>query len=322
MYRVVIADNAFAPIGPEREILSTLGCDIIFLSSTNEDEVISHTQDADAIICDAAPITERVLTAAPRLRVVSEYGIGYDNIDVEAATTRGVWVANVPGFCVPEVADHTMAFLLALSRRLIALDEGLHRGAWGPRAAGQISRLADQTLGLIGFGPIARAVAARALPFGLRVVCWTPHTTAERVASWGAELVDLEDLFRRSDYVSLHVPATAETRRMINRERLALMKPTAYVINTGRGSLIDEPALVEALRGGQIAGAALDVFATEPLPPTDQLLALPNVVATPHAAFYSEESLRDLQTRAAKNVAAVLAGGRPLSPVNNPRRKT
>ena len=320
MYRVVIADNAFAPIGPEREILAQLDCDVAFLPSATEEDVISNTKDADAIICDAAPITDRVLAAAPRVRVVSEYGIGYDNIDVKAASARGVWVANVPGFCVPEVADHTMAFLLALSRRVVALNDGLHRGVWGPRSAGPITRLADQTLGLIGFGPIARAVAARALPFGLRVICWTPHTTAERVASLGAELVELDELFRRSDYVSLHVPATAETRGMISQERLALMKPTAYVINTGRGSLVDEAALAAALRDGQIAGAALDVFASEPLPPTDPLLALPNLIATPHAAFYSEESLRDLQIRAAKNVAAVLSGGRPLSPVNNPRR--
>ncbi|HEX5415023.1 MAG TPA: C-terminal binding protein [Chloroflexota bacterium] len=320
MFRVVIADNAFAPIGPEREILSPQDFDVVFLSSTDEEEVIKHTRDADAIICDAAPITERVLANAPRVRVVSEYGIGYDNIDVAAASARGVWVANVPGFCVSEVADHTLAFLLALSRRIVPLNDGLCRGAWGPRSAGSITRLADQTLGLVGFGPIARAVAARALPFGLRVACWTPHTTAERVASFGAELVDLEELFRRSDYLSLHVPATAETRGMVSRERLALMKQTAYIINCGRGSLIDEPALVDALRDGQIAGAALDVFATEPLPPTDPLLSRPNVIVTPHAAFYSEESLRDLQIRAAKNVAAVLAGGRPLSPVNNPRR--
>jgi len=317
MYRVVIADNAFAPIGPEREILAPLGCEVVFCPSTTEDDVIAHAHDADAIICDGAPITERVLASLSKLRVVSEYGIGYDNIDAAAATARGIWVANVPGFCVTEVADHTLALLLALSRHIVALDSALRRGVWGPRSAGPISRLGGQTLGLIGFGPIARAVAARAISFGLRVLCWTPHTTAERVASFGVELLDVDDLFRQSDYVSLHIPSMPETRGMVDRRRLGLMKSTAYLINTGRGSLVDEPALVAVLRDGQIAGAGLDVFAGEPLPASSPLLSLPGVIATPHAAFYSEESLRDLQVRAAQNVATTFTSGRPVSPVND-----
>ena len=316
MYRVVIADNAFAPVGPEREILAKLGCEVAFCPSTTEDEVITHAREADAIICDGAPITERVLANAPKLRIVSEYGIGYDNIDIAAATARGVWVANVPGFCVAEVADHTLALLLALSRHILSLDGGLRRGVWGPRSAGPITRLGDQTLGLIGFGPIARAVASRAMAFGLRVQCWTPHTTAERVASFGVELMDVDDVFRESDYVTLHIPAMPETRGMVNRQRLSLMKPTAYLINTGRGSLVDEPALIDALRDGQIAGAGLDVFSVEPLSLGSPLLSLPGVIVTPHAAFYSEESLRDLQVRAAQNVATTLTTGRPLTPVN------
>lgn len=317
-YRVVITDNTFAPVDRERAILEPLGCTVVFRPCTTEDEVLALARDADAIICDAAPVTARVLAHAPRLKVIAEYGIGYDNIDVAAATARGIWVANVPGFCVAEVADHTMALLLALSRRLFALDAAVRAGRWGATVAGPMRRLSTQTLGLVGFGQIARAVAVRARAHGLRVLCWSPHTAPSAAAALGADRVELDDLFRQSDYVSLHVPATPATRRLVDARRLALLRPSACLINTGRGALVDQPALVAALAAGRLAGAALDVCDPEPPPPDSPLFRLPNVILTPHAAWLSDEALTDLQTRAASNVAAVLAGGRPATPVNEP----
>lgn len=321
MFRVVITDNTFAPIGPEREILEPLGGAVVFQPSQTEEEIIALAQDADAIICDAASITARVIAGAPKLRVIAEYGIGYDNIDTATATAHGVWVANVPGFCTAEVADHTMALLLALSRRLFGLDSALRRGQWGAGNAGPMTRLSTQTLGLVGFGSIARAVASRARGFGLNVQCWSPQTTPDIAASFGATRVALDDLFRQADFLSLHLPATPETRGIVDQRRLELMKPSAYLINTGRGALIDEAALLEALTNGRIAGAALDVFAQEPPSADSPLLRLPQVILTPHAAFYSDQALAELQTRAAQNVAAVLSGGRPVTPVNQPARR-
>lgn len=317
-YRVVITDNTFAPIEVERAILAPLGCEVLFEPSLTETAVVALAAEADAIICDAAPITATVLAQTPRVRVISEYGIGYDNIDVAAATARGIWVTNVPGYCTAEVADHTLALLLALVRRLPALDAHVRAGGWGATSVGPIRRLSRQTIGLVGFGPIARAVASRALAFGLTVVAWSPHLTAAVATAAGVARVELDELFQRADVISLHVPATPTTRQLVDARRLALTRGGAYLINTGRGSLIETAALVEALQAGHLAGAALDVFDPEPLEPESPLRRLPNVLLTPHAAFYSEEAMADLQVAAARNVAAVLAGGRPPTPVNEP----
>jgi D-3-phosphoglycerate dehydrogenase / 2-oxoglutarate reductase len=317
-YRVAIADNTFAPIDPERAELEPLGCEIVFAQCATEDDVIDLARDADAIICDAAPVTARVLAETPRVKVVSEYGIGYDNIDVEAATARGIWVTNVPGFCTSEVADHTIAMLLAVSRRLLVLDAAVREGKWGAGVAGPMRRLGTQTLGLVGFGRIARSVATRAQSLGMRVLCWSPSVTPAAAEAIGATRVELDEIFRQSDYVSLHVPATPSTRRLVDARRLGLLKPSACLINTGRGSLVDEPALIDALRAGRLEGAALDVYDPEPPRPDNPLFELGNVILTPHAAFYSEESLAELQVSAARNVAAALRGERPPTPVNQP----
>jgi D-3-phosphoglycerate dehydrogenase / 2-oxoglutarate reductase len=316
-FQVAIADNAFAPVDVERQLFTEIDADVRFAKDAlTEDAVLELAQGCDAILCDAAPITRRVLEALPTVRIVSEYGIGVDNIDVAAATALGVWVANVPGFCAEEVSDHTIAAVLALSRRLVALDRIVRAGGWGAGAAGTMRRLNTQTVGLVGFGRIAQLVARKASALGMRVMAHSPHTTAERASAAGAEAATLEDLLRNSDYVCLHAPATADTRGMIDARTLALMKPTAYLVNVGRGSLVDEAALVDALQSGRIAGAALDVFPQEPLDPASPLLKLDNVLLSPHAAFYSEESLNDLQTSAARNAIAALTSGRPNTPVN------
>jgi D-3-phosphoglycerate dehydrogenase len=314
---VAITDNAFAPIDPERRLFGEIGAEIRFApAALSEDEVLALAQGAEAILCDAASISRRVLEALPTVKVVSEYGIGYDNIDAAAATELGVWVTNVPGFCSEEVADHAIACVLALARRLPLLDRVVKGGGWGAGSAGPMRRLSAQTVGLIGFGRIGQTTARKASALGLRVLAHSPNTTPERARQHGAEAATLEQVFQQSDFVVLHAPANAQTRRLVNRETLALMKPGAYVVNAGRGSLVDEDALVDALASGRIAGAALDVFDPEPPRQDNPLLGLDNVLLTPHAAFYSEESLEDLQTSAARNAIAVLTGRRPPTPVN------
>jgi D-3-phosphoglycerate dehydrogenase len=314
---VAITDNAFAPIDPERRLFDEIGANVRFdPAALSEEQVLDLARDADAILCDAAAISRRVLEALPRLKVVSEYGIGYDNIDAAAATELGVWVTNVPGFCREEVSDHAIACIMALSRRLVALDRVVRAGRWGAGAAGPMRRLSTQTVGLIGFGRIGQATARKAVGLGLRVLAHSPHTTAERAAKHGAEAATLERLLRESDYVVLHAPANSATTGLINGQTLALMKPTACLVNVGRGALVDERALAEALRSGRIAGAALDVFDPEPPAADNPLLPLENVLLTPHAAFYSEESLADLQESAARNAIAVLRGRMPATPVN------
>lgn len=320
---VAIADNAFAPVDVERELLATIDAEVRFGSALDEDAVLELAAGADAILCDAAPISRRVLAELPTVRVVAEYGVGYDNIDVAAASDLGVWVSNVPGFCTEEVAEHTLALVLALARRITALDDIVRSGRWGANAAGKIRRLAGQTLGVVGFGPIGQTVARKAGGLGMHVLAYSRGMTAERAAAHGARAVGLDELLSGSDFVSLHLPATAETRGLIDAAALARMQPSAFLVNVGRGALVDEGALIAALQGGQIAGAALDVFATEPVDSTNALLRLPNVILTPHAAFYSEESLRALQDGATRNVIAVLRGGVPETPVNRvgaPRR--
>ncbi len=318
-HNVLFLDGPPEPLNLEEQILAEVEAHLVRLP-VGADEVQRDRllADADAILCDRYPVTAELIGRALRLRAVSVYGIGYDNVDVPAASARGIWVTNVPGFCTEEVADHTMAMLLAASRRLIALDRSIREGHWAPEAvAAGAPRLSDQTLGLIGFGGIGRAVARRAVGFGLTVLVYSPRTTPEIAHAFGAERVELPELLARSDYVSLHLPATPATRGLINAAALAYCKPTAWLINTARGAIVDEAALLHALRTGRLAGAALDVRQAEPSPANDPFRDLPNVILTPHAAYFSERSIQELRERTARNVARVLKGERPDSPVNS-----
>jgi D-3-phosphoglycerate dehydrogenase len=315
-FRVVILDGPAEDTAVEQAELNRVGARVVRADLTKQ-AATDLVAEADAIMCDATPITADLLDIAPRVQIVAEYGIGYDNIDVGAASQRGIWVTNVPGFCVEEVADHTMALILAAGRRLFDLDRSVRAGTWDPVGVARgVDRLSNQTIGLVGFGQISRRVARRASGFGLRVLAYSPRTTPEIAREHGAERVDLDDLLARSDYVSLHLPANPTTRGMIDQPALALMKPTAWLINTARGSIVDEAALLEALRSRRIAGAALDVRVRESTSANDPYWELANVILTPHASFYSTQSLVELRQRAARDVSAVLGGGLPVDPVN------
>ena len=261
-------------------------------------------------------MTARVIAELKRCRVIARYGIGVDNVDLAAATRAGIVVTNVPDYCVDEVSDHGLALFLALARRVVAADQAVKSGAWDVVAHKGIQRLRGQTLGLLGFGKIARALAVKAQALGMQVLAFDPFVDAETMARLKVRGADMDTLLTESDAVSVHVPLSPETRGIIGERALARMKPTAFLINTSRGGLVDEQALAAALMAGRLAGAALDVVEKEPPPPDHPLRKAPNVILTPHLAFYSREAVVELQTKVAEEAARALRGEPPRSPVN------
>jgi D-3-phosphoglycerate dehydrogenase len=309
--KVLLTDHHYTDIGTAEALIAAAGHDLVLGNCRSEDDAIPLGRDADAVINQHLPVSARMLDAWPRCRAVVHFGKGVDNIDVEAATRRGIWVTNVPDANHDEVSNHVLALALAWARCLLPFDRAAREGRFDYRLAVPRHRLAGQVLGLVGFGDTARCVARKARALGMGVVVHARHPAGSEV-----EFASLADVLRRADYLSIHVPLTPGTTGMIGAAQLALMKRSVFLINTSRGGVVDQPALVEALRRGHIAGAGLDVTDPEPPPPGDPLLELPNVILTPHAAWYSEESREDVTTSAAREVVRVLADARPSSPVN------
>jgi D-3-phosphoglycerate dehydrogenase len=276
----------------------------------DEDGLIANLHEADVVLVSGAPITRRVMENLPRCRGVVRYGVGVDNVDVAAATDLGIVVAHVLNFCTEEVANHSLLFLLAWAKKLLPLDRRLRDGRWGGIPAAEFPTVYGQTLGIVGLGEIGRSLAGKARALGMEVIAHDPYVK-EGAEPPAARLVALDELLRQSDYVSLNLPLTQETFHLIGQRELALMKPTSVLINTARGPVVDEAALVAALRGGQIAGAGLDVFEVEPLPESSPLLELDNVILTPHTAGISEQSARKVRTEVGKAAADLLAGRWP-----------
>ncbi len=310
-FTVVVTDSVFPSLDIERSVLGSMGARLIPLQATREEELLEAVADADGLLVCYAPVTQRVIERAARCRVIARYGIGVDNVDLQAAAARGIVVTNVPDYCIEEVSDHALALVLACARRVVHLDRLVHTGRWDPKDARPIRRLQGQVLGLVGFGKIPRRVAAKAAGVGLISVTFDPFVDAATCAAHGAKKVDFSTLLAEADFVSVHAPLTAQTRGLIGEPELRQMKPTAFLINTARGPVVSEAALVRALQAGWIGGAALDVVETEPLPPTHPLMTLPQVLLTPHVAFYSQESMQELQRKAAEEVARVLTGHSP-----------
>jgi D-3-phosphoglycerate dehydrogenase len=304
-YTVVITDSDFPSTGPEERELSGLAT-VRRHHCTTEAEVLAAAGEADGVMVQYAPITARVLASLRRCRVIARYGVGLDMIDLSAARERGIPVCNVPDYCLEEVSDHAVALILAGVRKLVVLNDSVRSGVWDCRVARPVPRLADCTVGLIGFGRIARRVARKLSGFGCPLLVHDPFVAQQIVGEHGAAAVGLEELLERGDVVSLHTPLTPATRRMIDAAALLRMKPTALLVNTSRGGLIDEQALAEALKAGRIGGAALDVLEREPPTPDSPLRGLRNLILTPHAAFYSEQSMPTLQAETARAVARVL----------------
>jgi D-3-phosphoglycerate dehydrogenase / 2-oxoglutarate reductase len=306
--------------------VSDLDVTLLGRASTTEDELIRAAKDADALLVSTREaITRRVLANIPRVKVISRYGVGLDNVDLDAAADAGIVVTHYPGYCTSEVADHALAMILALNRRIVEQDRALREGSWvehGPATrrilSGPIQPLREQTLGIVGFGRIGQAVAARAKPFNLTIVAADPYVDPAVMVAAGVEPATFEELLRRSDIVTLHAPLTPETRGLIDAAALASMKPTAVLVNTARGPIIDLPALAQALQvqEGGIAGAALDVVDPEPLPADSPFYRMPNVILTPHSAYYSERSVDVVRRETLLEALQVLRGKRPRTVAN------
>jgi D-3-phosphoglycerate dehydrogenase / 2-oxoglutarate reductase len=264
------------------------------------------------------PVAARDLSALPGLRVVATPSVGFDHIDVAAATERGVWVCNVPDYCVDEMADHALALLLALVRGVVELDRSVRGGSWDHEAAGPLRRIADVRLGVIGFGRIGRALAARAQALGVDVTAYDPFVSDDEVRAAGVRPATLEELLERSDAISVHAPLTPETRGLIGDEELSRLPQGALVVNAARADLVDTHALLRALDSGRVGGVALDVLAVEPPTAETPAPTAPRLVVNPHAGWYSEEAQEAAHRRATESVLDVLEGRRPRGAVNEP----
>jgi D-3-phosphoglycerate dehydrogenase len=315
MATVVIAYGQRAQTELETGLLEGMGYQVRHLNGLSETSALNG---ADALMVTVQEVTPVVLAALPACKVVARVGTGLDSIDLDGAARRGVQVTYVADYSVDEVSTHAIALLLACARRIPQYLDLVRAGQWNSVGAGTIRRLSEQTLGVAGFGRIGQAVAGKGRGLGLRVLVCDPYRSDEDIRAAGCEPASWDRLLAEPDFISLHVPLTPDSGRLINADALRAMKPTAVLINTARGGLVDEAALAAAIRAGEIAGAALDVLATEPPAADSPLLGDPRVLITPHGAWYSAEAQRDVVVRACEDVQRVLSGQPPRSPANKP----
>ena len=306
---VAITDYTFPSLDIEETILRASGAELLSGQCKTPEALIPLVSRADAVITQFAPLTADVIAAMQKARVIVRYGIGVDNVDLAAARARGIPVCNVPEFCIDEVADHTLAFILATTRNVLQNSLHIRDGKWGlATSLDQMRTLRDQTLGIVGFGRIGREVATRLAPFKCRRLVFDPVVPVAAIEAAGCEPVSLDSLLAQSDIVTFHCPSTPQTRKMLNADSIARMKRGAIVINLGRGDLVDSVSLVSALQSGHVAAAALDVFDIEPLPLDSPLRSLPNVITASHIASASVKAVRTLRETAAGIAAAALRG--------------
>ncbi len=325
-FKVVITDYDYGDNDIERAILEPVGAEVVALQAKSEDDLLAHAADCDAMMNQYARVGARTIAAMRRCKVIARYGIGVDIVDVEAATARNIQVTNVRDYCTEEVADHAVALWLTLARKLPQYDRATHAGVWHWKSGEPVHRLRGRTMGIISFGKIGQAIAERARAFGVTILAYDPYLDEESVRSCGAEPVGKDELLARSHVIMMQVPMTAETRRFLGPREFSRMPPGVIIVNTGRGPTIDNHALFQALKSGRVAGAGLDDPEEEPAkrsrwtPKDNPLFSLPNVIVTPHSAYYSEESIRLAREIAAGEVARVLTGEKPQNPVNTVTR--
>jgi D-3-phosphoglycerate dehydrogenase len=315
MTLIAVTDSPFPSLDPAIAALKRVDPELRMAKSPSADDILRVARDADAVLVTYAKLPGDLLKQLRRCKVIGRFGLGVDNIDIPAAAALGITVTYVPDYCLREVSDHAMALLLALARKISFSNRLVQSGRWEVPPIVPLHRLEGRVLGLVGFGNIPRALAPKAKAFGLKVITHDPYVAREHLAPLGVENMRLEDLLARSDFVSVHAPLLPATRGLIGAAAFAAMQKGAFLINTARGPLVDEPALVAALDSGHLGGAALDVVVAEPLPKDSPLLGRDNVILTPHTAFYSVEALEELQTKCASDVARVLSGERPVYPV-------
>ena len=313
---VAVTDSPFPNLDPATQVLSELNAELRLAKGTTPEDILAIARDADGLLVTYAKVPSQVIEQLTRCKVIARFGIGVDSVDIDAATRAGIMVTNVPEYCEDEVSDHAMALLLALVRKIPFANRKTHGGTWSMPAVVPIHRMRGSVLGLIGFGKIPRLVAVKAQAFGLKVQTYDPYITAEVTDKLGVKPVTLSELLSTSDYISIHAPLTPDTNRMFNANAFRQMKRNALLVNTARGPLVDVEELVDALDAKLIAGAGLDVLPQEPPAANSRLLGRDDVILTPHTGFYSEESMVELQTKAAQQVALVLSGKEPRYPVN------
>ncbi len=314
--RVVVTDYTFPSLDAEKAAAIAAGAEFATFQCRTAEEVATAVADADMAVVQFAPLSRAAIAGLAPGAAVIRYGIGFDNIDIAAANERSVPVGYVPDYCLDEVADHTTALILMQLRKVVALDASLRRGEWSAvKIASPMPAYADTTIGFLGLGQIGRSVLKRLAPSGFRFIVADPMLDEATAQSLNVRRVSAEELVAQADVLSLHAPATAETTGFINATRLRQMKSGAFIVNTARGALIDEAALAAALKAGTIGGAALDVFGSEPLPATSPLRDAPNVILTPHAAWYSDQAITRLQALVADDITAHLAGQPLRKPV-------
>ena len=322
--KVVITDRSFDDVGIERGILEAAGCRVVDTRSKDPAVLAAAVADADAVITQFAPVNAAVVGAMARAKAIVRYGIGVDNVDLDAARALGIPVCNVPDYCIDEVADHTLAFILALTRQVVPSSLAVHAGQWGlvgPVAA--YRTLSAMTCGVVGFGRIGRAVVRRLFAFGSRVLVADPAVSDADVRAFDGVSATLDQLLAESDLVTLHCPSLPQTRGMIGAATLARTKPGLLLVNLSRGDLVDPQALVAALDAGTVAGAALDVFSPEPIPAGHPILGRSDVILAPHIASVSTAAVHRLRSTAAESALAAVRGEVPRSVVNGvatPRR--
>jgi len=314
---IAITDWAFPDLSPEKQILEANRIELASKQCKTAADLISLVADADAVITQFAKIDAQVIGAMKKARAIVRYGIGVDNVDVVAARAKGIPVCNIPDYCINEVADHTLAFILATTRQVVPNTNYLHEGKWGlPVALTSMRTLKELTVGVVGFGRIGREVVSRLVAFKARVLVFDPVVSPGDISQAGAEGVSLDELLKQSDIVTPHCPSNEKTRRMFNREAFGKFKEGAIFINVGRGDLVDSQALIEGLQSGRIASAALDVFDPEPIPKDSPILQMPNVILAAHIASASPSAVKRLRESAAKIAVAAVQGERPPNIVN------
>ena len=313
MLKAIVSDHTFPSLDLQRSVIEPAGFELIEIHPlcVTEEDVIARCGEADALLVQWAPITRRVLKSLPKLKGIVRYGVGVNNIDLDAARELRIGVANVPTYCLEEVSNHAMAMMLSLARRIPQDHSGIARGGWGVGPFLPIPAFLDMTLGLVGFGAIARCVAKKAQAFGFRIMAADPYLDDSLFAQNGVERTDMETLLKSADILSLHCPLVPATTHLIRRETIAIMKAGVLIINTARGAVILESDLVEALADGRVLGAGLDVFEQEPLPADSPLRGMPNVLLTSHAASVSTRAVKALQIKAGESARDFLQGRRP-----------
>jgi D-3-phosphoglycerate dehydrogenase len=315
--KVAVLGARYGDLVTERRALRPLGVDLSEAGGATEDEIVAASAGAQVILCGGAPkISAAVIRRLPELKAVVRYGIGVDTVDLAECTKRGIYVANVPDYCIEEVATHALALILAWTRKIPLARANTRAGHWDVAPVKPMQSPRDLVLGVLGFGRIAQSLCRMARGIGFQVWACDPYVPKSRILKKGARPVSLDALVRRSDFISLHLPLSSKTRHIIGAEQLKRMKPTAYLVNTARGELIDEEALQAALNRGQLAGAALDVMEKEPPNPDHPLRTMENLILTPHCAWYTERSQNELRHKACAEVIRVLRGGVPKSIVN------